>query len=175
MSITVFLSCAYFCQKRLKYYYRRQDHQYDMSCIFCKKDNCPKTDNPITCEEFKMKCRSKKCYQKHKQFPVHEKENFPGKRSGPSECQKWWKCPACYKVIRTDKRKKEDHECGEYLCSTCDQYVMDDRLCYLRVTPPKENFIPKFICFDSECSKDEKVECEKGYEPVTKENCKVKR
>ena len=43
------------------------------------------------------------------------------------------------------------------------KYVMDDHLCYLRVTPPKENFIPKFIFFfffffDFECSQDEKVE-----------------
>ena len=35
-----------------------------------------------------------------------------------------------------------------------------------------ENFIPKFIFFDFECSQDEKVECEKGYQPLRKENCK---
>ena len=92
-----------------------------------------------------MDCRSDKCYQNHKQVPVHIKGKFKGKRSGPSQCQKWWKCPTCYNVIRVDKRKKEDHECGEYLCSSCDKYVMDEHLCYLRATSPKENFIPKFM------------------------------
>ena len=95
-----------------------------------------------------MDCRSEKYHEKHKQVPVHKKGKFKGKRSGPSQCDNWWKCPTCYKVVRTDKRKKEAHECGEYYCKTCETYVMDDHLCYLRSIPPKEEFIPKFIFFD---------------------------
>ena len=49
---------------------------------------------------------------------------------------------------------------------------MDDHLCYLRATPPKESFIPKFTFFYFVCSQDEKVECEEGYQPLRKENCK---
>ena len=167
-NITGFFSAHYFCENCLKHYDHRQDHQFDTSCIVCKKDKCPKTDTPVTCDECNMDCRSDKCYQNHKQVPVHTKGKFKGKRSGPSQCKKWWKCPACYKVIRADKRKKEDHECGEYLCSSCDKYVMDDHLCYLRAMPPKENFIPKFIFFDFKCSQDEKVECEEGYQLLRK-------
>ena len=51
---------------------------------------------------------------------------------------------------------------------------MDDHLCYLKAMPPKKIFIPKFIFFFYyfECSQDEKVECEEGYQPLRKENCK---
>ena len=52
------------------------------------------------------------------------------------------------------------------------KYVMDDHLCYLRSVPPKEEFIPKFIFFDFECSQDERAECEEGYVPTKRENCK---
>ena len=76
-----------------------------------------------------------------------QKGDKRGQPSGPSQCQKWWECPTCYKVVRTDKPKKEAHQCGEYLCSSCNKYVMDDHQCYLRSTPPKEDFIPKFIFF----------------------------
>ena len=100
-----------------------------------------------------------------------QKGGKKGQTSGPSQCQKWWKCPTCYKVVRTDKRKKEAHQCGEYQCSSCNKYVMDDHQCYLRSTPPKEDFIPKFIFFDFECSQDEKAECDEGYRPLKKEKC----
>ena len=48
---------------------------------------------------------------------------------------------------------------------------MEDNKCYLGSTPPKEDFIPRFIFFDFECSQDEIAECEEGYKPLNKENC----
>ena len=57
------------------------------------------------------------------------------------------------------------------LCSSCNKYVMDDHQCYLRTTPPKEDFIPEFIFFDFECSQDERAECDEGYRPLKKEKC----
>ena len=171
-SITGFFCYAYFCKSCLKHYDHKEKHQCDTSCIICKTDKCPKTDTPVKCKDCSMDCRSEKCHEKHKQVPVHKKGKFKGKRSGPSQCEKWWKCPTCYKVVRTDKRKKEAHECGEYYCKSCETYVMDDHLCYLRSIPPKEEFIPKFIFFDFECSQDERAECEEGYVPTKRENCK---
>ena len=134
-------------------------------------DNCPKTDSPLKCTTYNMDCRSDKCYENHKKVPLHKKGAKKGQPSGPSQCQKWWICPTCYKVVRTDKRKKEAHQCGEYLCSSCNKYVMDDHQCYLRSTPPKEDYIPKFIFFDFECSQDERAECDEGYRPLKKEKC----
>ena len=131
-------------------------------------DNCPKTDSPLKCTSCNMDCRSDKYYENHKKVPLHKKGAKKGQPSGPSQCLKWWKCPTCYKVVRTDKRKKEAHQCGEYLCSSCNKYVMDDHQCYLRSTPPKEDFIPKFIFFDFKCSQDERAECDEGYRPLKK-------
>ena len=171
-SITGFFCCNYFCKSCLKHYDHKEKHQCDTSCIICKTDKCPKTDTPVKCKDCNMDCRSEKCHEKHKQVPVHKKGKFKGKRSGPSQCEKWWKCLTCYKVVRTDKRKKEAHECGEYYCKSCATYVMDDHLCYLRSIPPKEEFIPKFIFFDFECSQDERAECEEGYVLTKRENYK---
>ena len=138
-SITGFFSCNNFCQKCLKHYDHKEKHQCDIRCIVCKTDNCPKTDSPLKCTSCNMDCRSDKCYENHKKVPLHKKGANKGQPSGPSQCQKWWKYPTCYKVVRTDKRKKEAHQCGEYLCSSCNKYVMDDHQCYLRSIPPKED------------------------------------
>ena len=87
-SITGFFSARHFCRNCLKHYDHRERHQCDTSCIVCKRDNCPKTDNPRTCEDCNMECRSETCYQKHKQEPVHKKGQHKGKCSGPSQCKK---------------------------------------------------------------------------------------
>ena len=129
-------------------------------------------DKKVICDHCNMECRSEDCFNQHKKVPVHKKGENKGEVSGPSQCKKWWKCRTCYKVLNVEKRKKEEHQCGEYLCTSCEQYVMEGHLCYLRATPVKEDFIPKFIYFDFECSQDEKSVCENGYKPLKKENCK---
>ncbi|KAL5018345.1 hypothetical protein ScPMuIL_004067, partial [Solemya velum] len=40
-----------------------------------------------------------------------------GEPRGLSPCQKWWKCPNCYKVVNRKIRKTEDHQCGEFFVS----------------------------------------------------------
>ncbi|XP_060564754.1 uncharacterized protein LOC132723964 [Ruditapes philippinarum] len=171
-SITGFFSAMYFCDQCLYHYNNRERHQCETSCIVCKTDDCPETDSTVKCDNCNMTCRSEKCYNQHKTVPVHKKGKCKGKPNGLSQCQKYWKCPTCYKVIRTDKRKKEDHECGEYLCNSCEQYVMEGHLCYLRSIPAKEHYNSKFIFFDFECCQDEVSECENGYVASRKRNCK---
>ena len=170
-TITGFFSARYFCDKCLYHYDHRERHECDTSCIICKRGNCPKTDQPVKCEDCNMDCRSDECYTKHKEIPVHKKGKKKGQPSGPSQCEKWWKCPVCYKVVRTDTRDKDDHECGEYLCRTCQTYVMDDHQCYLRANECKEDFIPKYIFFDFECCQDEISTCENGYRPIKRPRC----
>ncbi len=140
-------------------------------CIVCKTDKCLKTDNTIECTNCNMTCRSTECYNRHKVNPKYKTGKDKGKVSGPCECQKWWKCPTCYKVVNIEKRNKDDHRCGEYLCTSCKEFVLDDHLCYLRSTPAEEEFIPKFIFFDFECSQDEIMECETGYQKNDCKNC----
>ena len=159
-SVTGFFSARYFCSSCLKHYNNRNEHECEVTCIVCKTTDCPKTEEPVTCQKCHMTCRSQTCYQRHST-----------KNKGRSECETWWKCTTCYKVINTTKREKEDHRCGEYHCTSCDKYVMRDHLCYLRSIPAKEEFIPKFIFADFECSQDERAECTEGYIPLRNSNC----
>ena len=170
-SITGFFSCSYFCTKCLKHYNNREGHQCEIKCIVCKSDMCLNVE-PVKCSDCNMSCRSAVCYAEHKKVTTYKFGPKKGQPSGPSPCEKWWKCPTCFKVLRTDKRKKEEHRCGEYQCSSCHKYVMNDHKCYLRATPAKEYYIPKFIFFDFECSQDEMSYCVEGYVPDSKLNCK---
>ena len=110
-----------------------------------------------------------------------ETENLKDSLAGHPSVKKWWKCATWYKVIRTDKGKKEEHACGEYLGNSCDKYVMDDHLCYLRATPAKDHYISKFIFFDFECSQNEsgirgRVDCQSQhvFKSFSKcQNCKT--
>ncbi|MET0103906.1 MAG: DNA polymerase, partial [Sedimenticola sp.] len=170
-SITGFFSAGYFCDKCLYHYNNKERHDCDTSCMVCKRGKCPKTDQPQTCQDCNMDCRSQECFDKHKEVPLHKKGKKKGQPRGPSQCQKYWKCLTCYKVVRTDIRKKEEHECGEYWCSACEQYVHEGHLCYLRANECKEEFIPKFIFFDFECRQDERAQCTQGYSPNRKTNC----
>ena len=102
-SINCFFSCVYFCQKCLKHYDHKENHQCDIRCIVCKTYKCPNTDSQLKCTSCNMDCRSDKCYENYKKVPLHKKGANKGQPNGPSQCQKWWKCPTCYKVVRTDK------------------------------------------------------------------------
>ena len=159
-SVMGFFSSMYFCSSCLKHYNNRERHECEVTCIVCKTTDCPKTEELVTCQKCHMTCRSEKCYQRHSM-----------KQKGRSECETWWECTTCYKVINTTKREKEDHRCGEYHCTSCQKYVMRDHLCYLRSIPATEEFIPKFIFADFKCSQDERAECTEGYVPLRNPDC----
>ena len=110
--ITEFFRNSYLFEKCLNHYSNREYHLCKVSCIVCKTRNCPKTVSPFTCSQCNMTCRSMTSYNRH---------TTKSKNREHSECKKWWTYPTCYKVINTDKRKKEDHVCGAYLCSSCDK------------------------------------------------------
>ena len=142
----------FFCSSYLKHYDHKERHECEVTGIVCKTPDCPKTAEPVTCQKCHMTCQSQTCYQRHST-----------KQKGQLECEMWWKCPICYKVINTTKREKEVHHSGEYHCTSCEKYVRRDHVCYLRSIPAKEEFIPKFIFADFECSQDERAECTEGY------------
>ena len=98
-SVTGFFFVRYFCSSCLKHYNNRNEHRREVTCIVCKTTDCPKTEEPVTCQKCHMTCRSRTCYQKHST-----------KNKGRSEFETWWKCTTCYKVINTTKREKEDHQ-----------------------------------------------------------------
>lgn len=103
--------------------------------------------------------------------PVFNNGKRQGQTRGPSECEKWWKCITCHKVLLKDERKPENHQCGEYRCNSCEQYVLEDHMCYLWETSSSDNAEAKFIFYDFECSKDQIVQCSEGYMANVTENC----
>jgi hypothetical protein len=72
-SVTGFFSARYFCDQCLKHYDHRERHQCETSCIVCKTDTCPETENTVKCDNCNMTCRSDKCFKQHKTVPVHKK------------------------------------------------------------------------------------------------------
>jgi len=168
-SITGFFSSSYFCVTCLKPYSHREDHACANRCIVCKRNGCLETDTPVICDQCHMTCRSTVCFQRHKE------KYTTGGRSGPSECERWWKCPICYKVLATTEKNPEEHRCGEYKCKSCEQYVLADHRCYLRALPPSKNSEPKFVFFDFECTQDQIIQCEEGYVPIKNPDCQICR
>ena len=60
-------------EKYLNHYDHKERHECDTSCIVCRKDNCLKTDTPVTCDECNMDRRSDKCYQNHYKYQYTER------------------------------------------------------------------------------------------------------
>ena len=84
-----------------------------------------------------------------------------------SQCQRWYKCHICYKVLDLTKRDKTSHRCGEYYCTFCQDMVMEDHLCYQRAEALPTSTLPKrYIFFDTECRQDNVIECKDGYSPT---------
>ncbi|XP_052814068.1 uncharacterized protein LOC128241135 [Mya arenaria] len=165
-SITGFFNASYFCDKCLKHYSNLGRHECEIKCRVCKKDNCLMSENTVICKDCNMKCRSQECFDRHRQGPEGlNRQRDDDQSKHVSQCETFWKCRTCYKVINRTKRNIKDHRCGEYLCNSCKTYVLEDHLCFLRATPYKQND-SKFIFFDFECTQDEVLECQEGYRPV---------
>lgn len=74
-------------------------------------------------------------------------------------------------MVYTEKRQRGDHRCGEHYCTSCQQHVLYDHLCYLRAIPAEEDFRPKFIFFDFECTQADVGQCSARYESSKMPNC----
>lgn len=139
-----FFSAISFCEKCFKQYDHRERPECDTSCIVCKRDKClkQKLQSPVQIAtwnaDLKNVTKSIKRYLCTRKVKANAS---PLAHLGVKMVER----PTCYKVLRTDKRKKEEHECGENFWTSCEKYVMDDRLCYFRTRPAKKDFILKSI------------------------------
>ena len=165
-SITGFFAQSYFCKTCLKPYNNKKRHVCSMTCIVCDTDKCPTTENPVNCTKCNMICRSVACYERHQRTG----QTWDRKKKLPSQCESWWKCPTCKKVVDRKKRKIEDHKCGEWHCECCEKYVLGDHQCFLRVKEPMP-VLDKFIMFDFETRQDDISECGHGYVPTSTVPC----
>jgi hypothetical protein len=139
----------------------------EKTCYVCNRQNCPKGTN-IKCKDCNMICRGKSCFEAHK---LSKKG-----KNGEDElslCEKRHKCVKCNKVITLSKQNISDHICGQYHCDTCDKWVFDDHMCYLRRKKIKISS-GKFLFFDFETRQDSVFQCDKGYQPKGRiENCQM--
>ncbi|XP_041361863.1 uncharacterized protein LOC121377830 [Gigantopelta aegis] len=159
-NIAGFFSMAYFCQSCLKPYSSKKKHSCSTTCIVCYSDDCPEPECLMSCRHCHMTCRSMDCFHRHKQQKKDKKGHVI-----PSKCECFWKCTVCKKVLDVSKRKPKDHVCGEWHCPGCNDYVLEDHLCY---QAPKniDATNTKKLFFDFECRQDEMMKCEEGYLPV---------
>ena len=48
----------------------------------------------------------------------------------------WFKCQTC--SANVERKRQDDHRCGERVCHICKEYVLSDHLCYMQPEPPKK-------------------------------------
>ncbi len=172
VSITGFFSASYFCHHCLKPYNNRMKHSCSETCIVCHSQECPETDAQMTCKHCHMTCRSPECFQRHKLGKTNKKTGS----YTPSKCEGYWKCTVCKKVLCRSERDPQFHQCGEWKCQCCNEYVDNGHLCY-QPSKQLEDTKTKFMFYDFECRQDEQMECEEGYVPAgvcptcTSDNC----
>ena len=160
-SITGFFRQSYFCDLCLKPYNCKTKHSCEKTCMVCKRSDCIVL-NEINCPDCNMTCRSLDCYENHKIIK-------PKTKNGLSQCMRYKRCITCYKVVDSKNRAMDKHECGEWLCRHCEQYVIGEHLCYHRASKHEVAQL-KHIYFDFETTVV-KHQCIKGYHPKIKENC----
>ncbi|KAK3107774.1 hypothetical protein FSP39_021983 [Pinctada imbricata] len=163
VNIAGFFGRSYFCSTCLKSYNSKMTHRCLTHCDVCFTDPCIK-DQEIYCVDCNRTCRSSNCYKRHK--TKSEKGTMP--------CQFFYKCPTCFKTIKTTQLDPKDHKCGYYTCSSCQQYVDPTHLCYAKSQPSQNLTNRRYIFADIEASqKDEMLQCEWGYVPRQTENCEA--
>ena len=165
--ISGFFKQPYFCENCLLPYKRRNRHECASRCNVCKKSNCPITPSPIVCQDCNMTCRGQACFDSHKQ----KKKPHPKRKTQTSECEDWWKCHTCKKVLDRKQRKPEEHTCGEWCCGTCKQYFNEDHHCYQRANAAADNSEFLYIFLDFECQQDRIFECADGFSPNMNQRC----
>ena len=116
---------SYYCYTCDKAYNNRSSHACANHCKVCGRDGCKILGEDMTCRNCGLTCRSMTCFKKHK-----SKRGKAG--SLPSVCETFWKCKTCKKTFDRKERKPTDHDCAEFKCSNCNQFVIGVHLCYMR-------------------------------------------
>ncbi|MES9882603.1 MAG: DNA polymerase [Sedimenticola sp.] len=115
-----------------------------------------------------MHCRNTACFQRHREISVRKRRasNRATQHSVLSDCQRYWRCLECKKVVDRKKRdvEKKPHSCGEYYCKICDSWVEPEHLCFLRANKPQTKN-QNYIFLDFETSQNTNIQCTTGYTP----------
>ena len=165
-NITGFLGKRNYCVKCLQPYKSKENHSCINYCSTCESLDCflyeeyPK--GYISCRNCSQTCRSTFCYDKHK---------AQAEDGTQAICTYMTSCKKCRK--RMKRLDLSEHICGTYRCSNCHkENVPRGHLCYMRsLDPPKTS--GKFLYYDFECTAGDIHECDIGYKPSSKDNCRL--
>lgn len=158
------------CQHCLTLTPKRSLHVCEHACGTCGREDCVKADDSLTCEDCNKFCRNSQCYLAHKMTRQYTTGRLKG-QDRLSLCDTFYKCVKCCKVFDRMKRSVDDHKCGEWFCRCCQNYVMDDHLCYYKCRKPYHT-TGRFIIYDFETNQsDYVVNCAEGYNPQPQPDC----
>lgn len=161
INIKGFFAKSKICMQCLTVYPLKQKHSCKFMCRTCCREICVFDDNSVKCPDCNMLCRNTTCFITHKQG----REYKVGAKKGEdrlSLCETFFKCPRCTRIIDRTKRDVNSHKCGEWYCTCCNEYVVNDHLCYYRIRKPKETS-GRFLFYDFETSQDSVINCQQGY------------
>ena len=149
------------CYQCLTVYARNFKHSCAFMCRTCCQQNCLFGDDSLACPDCNMICRNAKCYLAHMALREYLRGSMKGEER-LSLCETYHRCRKCSKIIDKTKRDVKSHICGEWFCQCCQEYVVNDHLCYYRIKKPIETS-GRFLFYDFETCQNEVVTCEKGY------------
>lgn len=167
VNIAGFFSAIYFCERCFKHYNQNTNHCCESKCLTCKSQKCPETDSTMCCRLCHMVCRSMDCFKRHLEKKT---KNTSDNGSVTSQCEQFWRCITCKKVINCLKRPIYLHKCTEWLCKCCKTWVIGNHQCYLFPEELKKP-VKKFIFFDFEATQDTIASCKEGYVPDETSKC----
>ena len=125
-SVSAFLGRSYWCLECKKGYDKKEDHRCSKVCKCCFTEGC---------QGITQKAPWQECGTCHRMFAGDEcyANHCRPNGEGQSVCQKFYKCKKCNKVISHQKRKPEDHMCGEKMCWNCEEFVNPNmHRCYMK-------------------------------------------
>ena len=125
-SVSSFLGRGYWCLECKKGYNKKVEHRCNKVCKCCFTDGC---------QGFTQKAPWRECGTCHRMFVGDEcyAKHCRPNREGQSVCQKFYKCKKCNKVLSHQKKKPEDHMCGEKMCWNCEEFVdPNTHRCYIK-------------------------------------------
>ena len=125
-SVSSFLGRGYWCLECKKGYDTKTKHRCNKVCKCCFTDGC---------QGITQKAPWRECGTCHRMFAGDEcyTNHCRPNKEGQSVCQKFYKCKKCNKVLSHQKRRPEDHMCGEKMCWNCEEFVdPNTHRCYMR-------------------------------------------
>ncbi|XP_069108951.1 uncharacterized protein [Argopecten irradians] len=164
VKICGFFGSAKFCEHCL--IPCRNNHYCENMCNVCHRQGCTVQRSQVSCIRCHRTCRSIECFNRHKELRERKHD-----RDHKSDCELYWSCTNCKRVLETRKRKPEEHRCGEWLCNCCKEYVNNDHLCYVRALEPKSP-TTKYVFFDFECGQEDNIlQCHDKYASQRNPKC----